>query len=108
VPLSRFDLAAQTLSERGKQNIRILRNWARSKGWIKKPTTDGPEVWGIQQQDIFSWRLKIKPEVSTRPGLESSSQKPRFDARLDDKGTYINPLTGQTGNRKTGTHLDLE
>jgi len=65
-------------------------------------------VWGLQQNGIFFWRIKIKPEVSTRQGLESSSQKPRFDARLNDKGTYINPFSGQTGNRSMGTHLDLE
>ncbi len=107
MPLSRFNLAVQVLSKNGKTNIRILRNWAQSKGWVKKPRNDGPEVWGLQQNDIFSWRLKIKPEVSTRQGLESSSQKPRFDARLNDKGIYINPFTGQTGNRSVGTHLEL-
>ena len=106
--LSRFDIAVQSLSKNGKQNIRIIRNWAQSKGWIKKPRNDGPEVWGVQQGSTFSWRVKIKPEISTRQGLENSSQKPRFDARLNDQGTYINPFTGQTGNRSVGTHIDLE
>lgn len=67
-----------------------------------------PEVWGVRNaDDTFSWRLKIKPEASTRPGLESGSQMPRFDARLGPS-EYVNPFTGATGGRGIGTHLPLE
>ena len=59
----------------------------------------------------FEWRLVIKPEASTRPGLQTGSNIPRFDARLltDKAGqSYINPFAGEIGNWKVGTHLPLE
>jgi hypothetical protein len=34
--LNRFHQAAKNLSETGQHNIRILRGWARSKGWIQE------------------------------------------------------------------------
>lgn len=46
-------------------------------------------------------------KASTREGLGAGSNQPRFDARLDDKGTYINPFTGETGGRGVGTHIPL-
>ena len=95
------------LSAIGQQNVRVLRNWAKSKGWVRQPGT-GPEVWGVREADgSFSWRLKIKPQPSMRPGLEAGSQQPRFDARLGP-GQYINPFTGEIGGRSVGTHLPLE
>jgi hypothetical protein len=105
-PKSVFHEAASTLSETGQQNIRTLRGWAESKGWSRKPG-NGPERWGIPGENGFEWRLKIKPVVGARSGLEAGSQKPRFDARLDEK-SYINPFTGETGGREVGTHLPLE
>lgn len=103
-----FHEAAQSLSKLGQQNVRTLRGWANSKGWVKQ-IGEGPEVWGVKNPDgSFSWRLKIKPVAGTRDGLGSGSQQPRFDARLDGQGTYVNPFTGQTGGRAVGTHLPLE
>ncbi len=112
IELSRFDRAAYNLSEIGQNNIRILRGWAKSKGWEKHLNSHGgPEKWGIYQNSEFQWRLTIKPEASTRPGLHSGSNVPRFDARIlsDRMGqSYINPFTGEIGNWQIGTHLPLE
>lgn len=55
----------------------------------------------------FEWRLKVKPQGSTRPGLQPGSQVPRFDARTGP-GQYVNPFTGQRGGRGVGTHLPLD
>ncbi|MNC56991.1 hypothetical protein D3C75_1066190 [compost metagenome] len=75
---------------------------------MRQDTAGGVEQWGVKNADgTFSWRLKLKPESSTRQGLGAGSNQPRFDARLDDKGTYINPFTGQTGGRDVGTHIPL-
>jgi hypothetical protein len=110
--LNRFDQAAQNLSETGQNNIRILRGWAKSKGWEKMPNSQGgPEKWGMYQNGNFEWRIVIKPEASMRPGLESGSQVPRFDARLmtDVTGkSYTNPFTRDIGNWQIGTHIPLE
>ncbi|WP_339274060.1 RHS repeat-associated core domain-containing protein [Paenibacillus sp. FSL W8-0426] len=90
------------------KNTANLREWAKEKGWVQQNTSGGVEQWGIKSKDgVFSWRLKIKPEASTREGLQAGSNQPRFDARLDDKGTYINPFTGETGGRSVGTHIPL-
>ena len=81
--LNRFHQAARNLSETGQNNIRVLRGWAKSKGWIKQPNFQGaPEKWGTYQNNKFEWRLVIKPEPSTRPGLQTGSNFPRFDARV--------------------------
>jgi len=110
--LNRFHQAARNLSETGQNNIRVLRGWAKSKGWEKQPNFQGaPEKWGVYQNDKFEWRLVIKPEASARPGLQTGSNIPRFDARLltDTSGqSYINPFTGEVGNWQVGTHLPLE
>jgi hypothetical protein len=110
--LNRFHQAARRLSEEGQNNIRILRSWAKSKGWERFPNPQGaPENWGIWQNGKAEWRLKIKPESSFRPGLQEGSNIPRFDARLltDRAGqSYINPFTGEVGSRQVGTHLPLE
>lgn len=99
--------AATGLSRVGNQNVRVLRNWANSKGWVQR-AGDGPEIWGVRNADgSFSWRLKIKPEASMRPGLEADSKVPRFDARLGP-GEYVNPFTGELGGRSVGTHIPLE
>ena len=107
---NRFDIAAKNLSEVGKNNIRILRGWARSKGWAQEKNCAGkPERWGLYQGDRFEWRLRIKPEPSARPGLDQGSNLPRFDARLQSGGQdYINPFNGQVGGETIGTHLPLE
>ena len=85
-----------------------MQGWAKSKGWVRK-SGDGPEVWGVKDANgNFSWRLKIKPEASNRQGLQAGSNQPRFDARLDTNGTYVNPFTGQTGTKAIGTHIPLE
>ncbi|RMH44328.1 MAG: hypothetical protein D6694_05955, partial [Gammaproteobacteria bacterium] len=103
-----FQKAVRQLSEIGQQNVRTLRRWAKSKGWVRKPG-DGPEIWGVRDADgNFSWRLKIKPEASNRHGLQPGSNQPRFDARLDTNGTYVNPFTGQIGTKAIGTHQPLE
>ena len=103
-----FNQAAHSLSKVGQQNVRSLRGWAESKGWVRQGG-DGPEVWGVNGADgSFSWRLKLKAEGSSRAGLGAGSRQPRFDARLDDSGTYVNPFTGETGGRAVGTHLPLE
>jgi len=102
IKLNRFDQAARNLSEVGQNNIRTLRGWAKSKDWVRAPNFHGgPEKWGTFQNGKFEWRLVIKPEASTRPGLHQGSNIPRFDARLltDTTGqSYINPFTGEVGN----------
>jgi hypothetical protein len=106
--LNRFHQAAQSLSETGKNNIRILRGWAKNKGWNKLPNPQGrPEIWGVNTAERFEFRLKIKAESSLRSGLDPGSGIPRFDARLSE-GAYINPFTGEIGNSKIGTHIPLE
>jgi|GEM_PF-3415253 len=105
---NRFHQAASSLSYEGKQNIRVLRRWAQSKGM--KQISANPEVWGA---NTGKWLLKIKPEVSSRGGsLASGSRIPRFDSRLKaSRGgfVYINPFTGQVGKtKKNGCHLPLE
>ena len=45
--LNTFDQAASQLTKEGKDNIRVLRRWAESKGWEKFPNPTGkPEKWG--------------------------------------------------------------
>ncbi|WP_195155566.1 RHS repeat-associated core domain-containing protein, partial [Candidatus Protochlamydia phocaeensis] len=107
--LNHFHQAARNLTAEGKNNIRILRNWAKSKGWKRFPNDGRPEKWGIYIDDKFEWRLLIKPEASSRAGLELGSQIPRFDARLEKGGNYyINPFTGQIGGEEIGTHIPLD
>ncbi|MFZ0565129.1 MAG: hypothetical protein WAM28_02960, partial [Chlamydiales bacterium] len=107
--LNRFHQSASQLSESGKNNIRILRNWAKSKGWTKYSQPGKPESWGVfnQNRNAYDWRLKIKPEGSSRSGLHHGSKIPRFDARLYD-GEYINPFTEQHGGVEIGTHIPLD
>lgn len=89
-------------------NTANLRTWAEKNGWVRQDTAGGVEQRGVRNVDgTFSWRMKLKPEVSTRKGLGAGSNQPRFDARLDDKGTYINPFTGEAGGRSIGTHIPL-
>jgi hypothetical protein len=99
--------ATGDLTNAGVANVRALRGWAVSKGWSQKPGA-GPETWGITDSSgNFSWRLKLKKEGSSTPGLQADSQVPRFDARLDTSGTYVNPFTGVRGNKLVGTHIPL-
>lgn len=111
VELNRFHQAAFNLSETGQNNIRILRSWAKSKGWEKLPNPYGkPEKWGsFDQSKNFNWNLKIKPEASFREGLGSGSNYPRFDARLGNHPPYeyINPFTGNV-SKELGAHIPLE
>jgi RHS repeat-associated protein len=89
-------------------NTANLRSWAEKNGWEQQYTAGGVEQWGVRNTEgTFSWRLKLKPEASTREGLGAGSNQPRFDARLDDKGTYVNPFTGETGGKSVGTHIPL-
>ena len=95
------------MPEEAQQNIRILRGWAKSKGWEMKPNPQGgPEIWGVKVDGRIDWRLKIKPEVSPRAG----SDFPRFDARINSgkNPNNINPFTSQIGNKTIGTHINLE
>ncbi len=106
--LNQFHQAASNLSKIGKDNIRILRGWAKSKGWQKVTNSQGgPEIWGETIKGAFEWKLKIKPISSFREGLQSGSNLPRFDARLS-RGNYINPFTSNMGARDIGTHIPLE
>ena len=107
--LNRFHQAASQLSEEAQNNIRILRGWAKSKGWVKFSEDGKPEAWGVFNpiRNTYDWRLKIKAEGSFREGLTRGSNVPRFDAKLD-KGKYINPLTNERGNSKIGTHVSLD
>ena len=106
--VSRFDEALNKLSKKGKINVNKLREWAKNNKFVKKNSNDGPEIWGVYDKNgNFSWRLKIKPESSTREGLGKGSNKPRFDARIEE-GKYYNPLTGELGGRNIGTHINLE
>ncbi len=111
IQLNRFHQAARNLSETGQNNIRILRGWAKSKGWEKFPSTNGaPEKWGTWKNGIPEWNLRIKPEPGFRPELELGSMRPRFDARLGNQPPYeyINPFTGTLGSKNIGTHIPLE
>lgn len=111
VELNRFHKAAQGLSEVGQNNIRILRGWAKSKGWIKAPNSGGPEIWGHFREMKFKWNLRLKPERSMRDGLDFGSNIPRYDARLGENlpYSYINPFNGNASiHKSTGTHLPLE
>ncbi len=110
VTLNHFHLNASQLSPTAQNNIRILRGWAKSKGWEKLPNPQGaPEKWGVYQDGVFEWHLSIKSECSLRPGLKDGSHVPRFDARLDTTGEqYINPFSGNTGGRQIGRHISLE
>ncbi|CDR35009.1 hypothetical protein [Criblamydia sequanensis] len=103
--LNRFHQAAENLTEIGQTNIRSLRGWAKSKGWRRFPNDGGPEKWG--NLETRTWHVIIKPEASFRPGLQSGSNIPRFDARINH-GQYINPFTGKVGGKEVGTHLPLE
>jgi hypothetical protein len=94
-------------SSHTERNVAYLRDWASQHGWTQRHAP-GPEVWGVlDNEGTFSWRLKIKHEGSMREGLQASSRVPRVDARLDTAGTYINPFTGQQGDKTVGTHIPL-
>ncbi|CCB91815.1 unknown protein [Waddlia chondrophila 2032/99] len=107
--LNQFDRAASQLSSTGKDNIRILRGWAKSKGWERFSETGRPEMWGeyVPSLGKYEWRLKIKPEAGFRNGLQEGSRLPRFDSRFGG-GEYVNPFTFKIGGREIGTHLPLE
>ncbi len=107
--LNDFNKYAMGLSDVGKNNIRALRKWAKSKGYTKLPNPLGkPETW--RSQNIAGEKvsnLVIKPSGSFRSNIQTGSGVPRFDAKLDN-GIFINPFTGQTGGRSVGTHIPLE
>lgn len=89
-----------------------LANVQRCAGGPRARATAEARTWtgdlGRQNSSgNFSWRLKLKKEGSTTPGLQADSQVPRFDARLDTSGTYVNPFTGARGNKSVGTHIPL-
>ncbi|MEU1495550.1 RHS repeat-associated core domain-containing protein [Streptomyces sp. NPDC005776] len=93
-----------------EKNVEFLQGWAVAQGMKRKPG-GGPETWGVTLPDgKFEWRLKIKRNASVNDGLQSDSYLPRFDARLrhdPDGQSYINPFTGEVGNKSVGTHLLL-
>jgi len=84
-------------------NIWRLRRWAKNQGYVRNKTSN-IERW--DDPHTGGWRLKIKREGSTRPGLQPGSRSPRADARTGP-GQYIDPLTGKTG-KEAGTHIPLE
>ncbi|MFJ6103856.1 RHS repeat-associated core domain-containing protein [Streptomyces sp. NPDC092359] len=94
-----------------QKNTEFLRAWALSQG-LKKKTGGGPEQWGVIRSDgSFEWRLKLKQDPAASEGLHPESYVPRADARLAQDPTgqsYINPFTGEIGNKKVGTHIPLE
>jgi len=99
--------AERALSQQAQSNLSRLRQWASENGWVRGPGS-GPETYGVTNDaGQFEWRLKIKLEPSLRPGLQSGSAVPRFDARLAP-GRYINPFTGEVGGRSVGTHIPLD
>jgi RHS repeat-associated protein len=110
IQLNRFNQAASELSEVGQNNIRILRGWAKSKGWEKLPNSQGaPETWGSfnASTNKQQWNLKIKPEASLREGLDINSNVPRAAARYKE-GIYVNPFTNESGGGSVGKHISLE
>lgn len=42
-----FNALVKQLPKAGQQNVRILQNWAKSKGFVKSPNTGGPQTWGV-------------------------------------------------------------
>jgi hypothetical protein len=114
--LNSFHQNACGLSEVAQNNIRMLREWAKSKGWEKLPNPHGgPEIWGTNINGKFNWMLKIKPEGSFRPNLMTKSHMPRFDARVNtsqkkfqNSESYINPFTNEVGTHEIGRHVLLE
>ncbi len=105
---NRFHKAASELSEVAQTNIRILRGWAKSKGWKRMPNPEGkPETWGEFIGNEYTWRVRIKPIPSTRHDIHPGSKIPRFDARLNDQ-KFIQPFSSKIVGRKEGTHLPLE
>lgn len=80
-----------------ERNAGWLRNWAASQGWVLNPNTP-VEKWGYYKADgDFVWMLQLKFQGSTTAGLHAGSTQPRVSARLDLKGKYTNPFTGQEG-----------
>lgn len=88
---------------RKEVNVWRLRRWAKTKGYVRNK---GSNIERWDDPATGEWRLKIKHEGSTTPGLQQGSQVPRADARTGS-GDYINPLTGQTG-KQAGTHIPLQ
>lgn len=106
-PAGAMPSATHTTYDHPVLAVQVASATSMTLGWVRQ-AGDGPEVWGVRDADgSFSWRLKLKPEASTRPGLEAGSKVPRFDARIGP-GEYVNPFTGELGGRGAGTHLPLE
>jgi len=97
------------LSQDGKDNIRALRGWAKSKGYKKVRNPQGrPEKWVSCGQDGKECtNLMIKPRGSFRGILHVESGMPRFDARLK-LGVFVNPFKNTRGGAPIGTHIPLE
>jgi RHS repeat-associated protein len=117
IVLNQFHFNVLNLSKTAQNTIRILRGWAKSKGWKKLPNPQGaPEKWGVYNEGLFEWRLKIKPKPSFRPNLQDGSNLlhdrsslPRFDARLKSENRMnVNPFTGEIGGKEIGTHIPLD
>jgi hypothetical protein len=92
-----------------EKNTSFLRDFAAGKGWVHKPEPS-PETYGVINSDgIFSWRMKIKQEASSREGLKSGGWVPRVSTRLDGGGQhYINPFTGEKVSKVIGDHIPLD
>ncbi|MGK0182674.1 MAG: ankyrin repeat protein [Halioglobus sp.] len=116
--VNRYDLHlnVSNLSNEGKNNVRIVREWAISKGYFLQPgRNSGPEVWGKNNPNNgrFEWYLKIKPVGARNTGLMGDSYLPRIECRRTPgpngkPSLYLNPYTSSTGGRHVGGHIPLE
>jgi len=98
-----------SLSQEGKNNIRALRGWAKSKGWEKLPNPRGrPEQWVSKTADGQQFNnLVIKPSGSFQGDLVLGSGIPRFSCRIG-KGNHFNPFTAEKLTASAGQHIPLD
>ena len=80
-----------------------LRAWAGKQGYTKS-MSGNIEVWSDSSSG--EWRLKIKPP-SQHTDIHEESKEYRYSAR-NAKGEYFDPISGQTGTRKTMGHLSFD
>lgn len=107
-PSAREVALRQAAPQRVHQNARALRRWAERQGFERKQG-GGPEQWGVyDERGRFEWRVKLKLEPGTRRGLKEGSQTYRASVRLDSEGQYVNPFTGEKGEKKVGAHIPLD
>ncbi|WP_082688971.1 polymorphic toxin-type HINT domain-containing protein [Deinococcus actinosclerus] len=80
-----------------------LRTWAAKQGY-KKSMSGNIEVWSDPQTG--DWRLKIKPP-SEHADIHEESKDFRYAAG-NASGQYFDPMTGETGTRKSMGHLAFD